>query len=56
VFAARTDQPAKVVVVDLACEGYGVHAVGQHLIQVATSEVTAEAEDGFVAAPREVAK
>jgi glycine dehydrogenase subunit 1 len=55
-FVAHTDQPANAIVADLANEGYAVHAVGEHLIQVATSEVTADAEDGFVAALQEVAK
>jgi glycine dehydrogenase subunit 1 len=55
-FVARTDQPAEAIVEDLADEGYGVHAVGEHLIQVCATEVTAEAEDGFVTAVREVAK
>ncbi len=55
-FVARTDQPARAVVDDLAAEGYAVHAVGEHLIQVAATEVTAEAEDGLVGALTEVAK
>ena len=55
-FVARTDQPARAVVDDLATEGYAVHAVGEHLIQVSATEVTAEAEDGLVGALTEVAK
>ncbi|WP_324663763.1 aminomethyl-transferring glycine dehydrogenase subunit GcvPA [Haloarcula sediminis] len=55
-FAARTDQPARAVVEDLAAAGYAVHAVGEHLIQVSATEVTAEAEDGLVDALAEVAK
>jgi len=55
-FVAHTDQPASAVVDDLASEGYAVHEIGEHLIQVSATEVTAEAEDGLVAAISEVAK
>ena len=55
-FVAHTDQPAKAVVEDLAAEGYAVHAVGEHLLQVAATEATADAEDGLVAAVAEVAR
>jgi len=55
-FVAHTDQPARAVVEDLASEGYAVHEIGEHLIQVSATEVTAEAEDGLVAAITEVAK
>jgi len=55
-FVARTDQPAQAVVDDLADAGYAVHAIGEHLIQVCVSEVTADAEDGFVEAVAEVAR
>ncbi|MDS0259392.1 aminomethyl-transferring glycine dehydrogenase subunit GcvPA [Haloarcula sp. S1CR25-12] len=55
-FVAHTDQPARAVVDDLAADGYGVHAIGEHLIQVAATEATAEAEEGFVGAVTEVAK
>ena len=55
-FVAHTDQPARAVVEDLAVEGYAVHAIGEHRIQVAATEVTAEAEDGLVGALTEVAR
>jgi len=55
-FVAHTDQPAHAVVSDLARQGYAVHAIDEHLIQVATTEVTADAEDGFVRALAEVAR
>jgi len=55
-FVARTDQPASAVAGDLLDEGYAVHEVGEHLIQVCATETTAEAEDGLVAALSEVAK
>ena len=55
-FVAHTDQPARAVVEDLAAEGYAIHAIDEHLIQVSATEVTAEAEDGLVGAITEVAK
>ena len=55
-FVAHTDQPAKAVVADLASEGYAVHEIGEHLIQVCATEVTDETEDGLVSALTEVAK
>ncbi|RLM89932.1 aminomethyl-transferring glycine dehydrogenase subunit GcvPA [Haloarcula sp. Atlit-7R] len=55
-FLARTDQPASAIVADLAAEGFAVHAVDDHLVQVCTTETTADATDEFVAAFREVAK
>jgi len=55
-FVAHTDQPARAVVEDLMAEGYAVHAIDEHLIQVAATAVTAEAEDGLVGAVREVAQ
>jgi len=55
-FVAHTDQPARAVVEDLAAEGYAIHAIDEHLIQVSTTEVTAEAADGLVGAIAEVAK
>ncbi|MDS0283647.1 aminomethyl-transferring glycine dehydrogenase subunit GcvPA [Haloarcula onubensis] len=55
-FVAHTDQPAHAVVEDLAATGYAVHEVSEHLIQVAATEVTAEAEDGLVGALAEVAR
>ncbi|MBV0924674.1 aminomethyl-transferring glycine dehydrogenase subunit GcvPA [Halomicroarcula limicola] len=54
-FVAHTDQPARAVVEDLAARGFAVHAVGEHLIQVCATEVTAESEEAFVEAVAEVA-
>ena len=54
-FLAHTDQPAPAVAGDLAEEGYAVHAVDDHLLQIAVTETTAEEVDGLVAALREVA-
>ena len=55
-FVAHTDQPAAAVRADLADEGYAVHAVGDHQIQICVTETTEHAVDDFVAALREVAK
>ncbi len=55
-FVARTDQPAEAIRADLAAEGYAVHAVGEHLVQVCATETTEHATDGFVEAFREVAR
>lgn len=55
-FVARTDQPAEAVRADLSKEGYAVHAVGDHLVQVCATETTEHSTDDFVAAFREVAK
>jgi glycine dehydrogenase subunit 1 len=55
-FVAHTDQPAPVVVEDLAAEGYGVHALGEHYIQVNATAQPPSAEDDFLAALQEVAK
>jgi glycine dehydrogenase subunit 1 len=55
-FVARTDRPADDVVADLADAGYAVHAVDDHEIQVAVTEVNDDAVDGFVAALEEVAR
>ncbi|WP_424018225.1 aminomethyl-transferring glycine dehydrogenase subunit GcvPA [Halorientalis pallida] len=54
-FLARTDQPATAVAADLRDQGYAVHDVGEHLLQVCVTERTAAALDGFVAAMAEVA-
>jgi len=55
-FVAHTDQPAAAVRADLADEGYAVHAVGDHQIQICATETTEHAVDDFVAALREVAR
>jgi len=54
-FQARTDQPAAAVASDLEREGFAVHVVGEHRIQVCVTDATEPAVDGFVAAMREVA-
>ncbi len=54
-FQARTDQPAGVVATDLEANGYAVHVVDEHCIQVCVTDANAHAVDGFVAAMAEVA-
>jgi len=54
-FQARTDQPAAAVAADLEAEGYAVHVVGEHRLQMCVTDANAHAVDGFVAAIREVA-
>jgi glycine dehydrogenase subunit 1 len=55
-FVAGVDQPAPAVAADLAEEGYAVHAVDDHRIQVCVTETNAHAVDGLVDAFGEVAK
>ncbi|PSQ14471.1 glycine dehydrogenase [Halobacteriales archaeon QS_8_69_73] len=55
-FVARTDRPAPAVADDLQAAGYAVHVVGDHEIQLCTTETNEDALDGFVAALREVAR
>jgi glycine dehydrogenase subunit 1 len=53
-FVARVDQPASAVADALASEGYAVHVVGDHRIQVCVTETTQAHVDGLVAAMEEV--
>ncbi|EJN59236.1 aminomethyl-transferring glycine dehydrogenase subunit GcvPA [Halogranum rubrum] len=54
-FVAHTDQPAAAVVEDLEAEGFAVHVVGEHEIQVCVTETNADHVDALVAAFEEVA-
>lgn len=54
-FVARTDQPAPAIATDLENEGYAVHAIGEHELQICVTETNADAVDGLVAAMEEVA-
>ena len=54
-FVAHTDQPAKAVAEDLAREGFAVHVVGEHELQVCVTDANAHAADDLVAAFEEVA-
>jgi len=49
-FAVRVDQPATAVAEDLETEGFAVHAIGDHLLQVCVTDLTAGRTDGLVAA------
>ncbi len=53
-FVVRTDQPAAAVVSDLADEGFAVHVIGEHQVQVCVTDLNAERADGLVAAFTEV--
>ncbi|WP_436931338.1 aminomethyl-transferring glycine dehydrogenase subunit GcvPA [Halosimplex halobium] len=54
-FQARTDQPAAAVASDLESEGFAVHVVGEHRIQVCVTDANEPAVDRFVDAVAEVA-
>jgi len=54
-FVAHTDQPATAVADDLETEGFAVHAVGEHRVQVCVTDTNEHAADGLVAAFEEVA-
>ncbi|MBP1921117.1 glycine dehydrogenase subunit 1 [Halorubrum alkaliphilum] len=53
-FVVNTDQPAAAVAGDLADEGFAVHVVGEHLIEVCVTDLNADRADGLVAAFEEV--
>ncbi|ELZ56711.1 MULTISPECIES: aminomethyl-transferring glycine dehydrogenase subunit GcvPA [Halorubrum] len=53
-FAVRVDQPAPAVAEDLEAEGFAVHAVDDHLLQVCVTDLNAGKTDGLVAAFEEV--
>ncbi|WP_158056152.1 aminomethyl-transferring glycine dehydrogenase subunit GcvPA [Halorussus halophilus] len=54
-FVAHTDQPAKAVVEDLEAEGFAVHKIGEHHVQVCITDANEHAADALVAAFDEVA-
>ena len=49
-FAVRVDQPAAAIAADLESEGYAVHVIGDHLLQVCVTDLNAGEADGLVAA------
>ncbi len=53
-FVAETEQPAVDIVDALADQGYAVHAVDDHEIQLCVNDLTEDDLDGFVAAVTEV--
>jgi len=55
-FVAHTDQPAHAIVSDLAADGFAVHEVGEHEVQVCVTEVNEHATDEFVETFAEVAR
>ncbi|WP_435364415.1 aminomethyl-transferring glycine dehydrogenase subunit GcvPA [Haloarchaeobius sp. DYHT-AS-18] len=55
-FVAHTDQPAKAIAGDLEDEGYAVHVVGEHEIQLCVTGATDSQLDGFVETFAEVAR
>ena len=54
-FVARTDQPARAVADDLREEGFAVHALEDHLLQVCVTDTNADRADDLTAAFEEVA-
>jgi len=55
-FVAHVDQPAKAVADDLANDGFAVHAIGEHEVQVCVTDANEPAIDEFVAAFTEAAR
>jgi glycine dehydrogenase (decarboxylating) alpha subunit (EC 1.4.4.2) len=53
-FTVRTDQPAAAIAGDLADNGFAVHVVGEHLLQVCVTDLNADRTDDLVAAFAEV--
>ncbi|PSP97368.1 glycine dehydrogenase [Halobacteriales archaeon QS_5_70_17] len=49
-FVARTDQPAPAVAADLEGEGFALHAIDDHLLQICTTEANAAHWDALVEA------
>jgi glycine dehydrogenase subunit 1 len=54
-FVAHTDHPARAVAGDLEAEGFAVHAVGDHEVQVCITDANQHATDDLVAAFKKVA-
>ena len=54
-FVAHTDQPANAIASDLEAEGFAVHTVGEHRIQLCVTETNEPHVDGLVAALEAVA-
>ncbi|WP_439027043.1 aminomethyl-transferring glycine dehydrogenase subunit GcvPA [Haloarchaeobius sp. DT45] len=55
-FVAHTDQPARAISEDLEDEGYAVHVLGEHEIQLCVTGATDAQLDDFVETLAEVAK
>jgi glycine dehydrogenase subunit 1 len=54
-FVAHTDQPAEAVASTLEAEGFAVHVVGEHQVQVCITETNDVHADALVAAFEEAA-
>jgi glycine dehydrogenase subunit 1 len=54
-FVVGTDQPAPAIADDLEEEGFAVHVLGEHRLQVCITDANAHAADDLVAAFEEVA-
>jgi glycine dehydrogenase subunit 1 len=54
-FVVGTDQPAQAIADDLEKEGFAVHVIGEHRLQVCITDANAHAADDLVAAFEEVA-
>jgi glycine dehydrogenase subunit 1 len=54
-FVVHTDQPAAAITADVEAEGYAIHAIDDHLIQICLTETTTHATDGLVDALQEAA-
>ncbi|MFD1572390.1 aminomethyl-transferring glycine dehydrogenase subunit GcvPA [Halorubrum laminariae] len=53
-FAVRVDQPAAAVAEDLEAEGFAVHVIGEHLLQVCVTDLNAARADDLVTTLGEV--
>ncbi|MGM0606087.1 MAG: aminomethyl-transferring glycine dehydrogenase subunit GcvPA, partial [Halobacteriota archaeon] len=54
-FVVHSDQPAAAIAADLESEGFAVHVVGQHELQVCITDTNEAAADQLVVAFEEVA-
>ncbi|WP_253736805.1 aminomethyl-transferring glycine dehydrogenase subunit GcvPA [Halohasta salina] len=54
-FVVRSDQPADRVATALEAEGFAVHAIADHLLQICITETNAHATDELIAALQEAA-
>ncbi|RDI72643.1 aminomethyl-transferring glycine dehydrogenase subunit GcvPA [Halopelagius longus] len=53
-FVVHVDQPAKAIASDLEAEGFAVHVVGEHRLQVCVTDLNASKTDALVSAFEEV--
>ncbi|MFC6824575.1 aminomethyl-transferring glycine dehydrogenase subunit GcvPA [Halopelagius fulvigenes] len=53
-FVVHVDQPARAIASDLEAEGFAVHVVGEHRLQVCVTDLNASKTDALVAAFEEV--